>query len=90
MKDDKGIYYYPAPAEKRVRMYVRHRFGQVEFRLWNQEYPEIWERHDWIPYDAIEEAAAEYRKRKDGVDPLEMYDLDVATRLLADEGGPCA
>ena len=90
MKDSNGLYYYPNPAEKRVRMYVRHRFGQMEFRLWNQEHPEIWERHDWIPYDAIEEAAAEYRKRKAGVDPLELYDLHVAQRLWADEGEPCA
>lgn len=89
MKDSLGLYYYPAPAEKRVRMYVRRRFGQVEFRLWNSEHPEIWERHDWIPYDAIEEAAAEYRKRKAGVDPLEMYDLQVAERLLVDEAAQC-
>jgi len=91
MKDVNGLYYYPSPTEKRVRMYVRRRFGQVEFRLWNQEHPEIWDRHDWIPYDAIEEAAAEYRKRKAGSDPLEMYDLNVAERLLADAGEePCA
>lgn len=89
MKDALGIYYYPNPAEKRVRMYVRKRYGQVEFRLWNQEHPEIWERHDWIPYEAIEAAAAEYRNRKSGNDPLEMYDLDVARRLLADEGVLC-
>ena len=90
MKDNSGVYYYPNPSEKRVRMYVRTRYGQVEFRLWNSEHPEIWERHDWIPYEAIEEAAAEYKKRGSGADPLEMYDLAVAKRLLADEGGPCA
>ena len=32
MKDSQGIYYYPNPADKRVRMYVRESFGQVEFR----------------------------------------------------------
>lgn len=90
MQDALGIYYYPNPAEKRVRMYVRKRFGQVEFRLWNREHPEIWERHDWIPYEAIEEAAAEYRTRKAGADPLAMYDVQVAERILADEGGPAA
>ena len=87
MKDDNGLYYYPAPTEKRVRMYVRHRYGQVEFRLWNGEHPQIWDGHDWVPYDAIVAAAAEYKKRKTGVDPLEMYDIHVAECLLADEGG---
>jgi hypothetical protein len=90
MKDSLGIYYYPSPLEKRVRMYVRKRYGQVEFRLWNSEHPEIWEGHDWIPYEAIEAAAAAYRNRKAGADPLEMYDMNVANRLLADEGEPCA
>ena len=37
--------------------------------------------------DAIEQAAAAYRQRNAGVDPLEMYDLRVAERLIADEGG---
>jgi hypothetical protein len=85
MKDERGAYYYPNPAEKRVRMYVRERYGDVEFRLWNQEHAEIWERHDWLPYDAVVEAAQEYAKRGAGVDPLEMYDINVAKRLLADE-----
>ena len=87
MKDQLGLYFYPNPADKRVRMYVRHRYGQVEFRLWNGEHPQIWDGHDWVPYDAIVAAAAEYKKRKTGVDPLEMYDIHVAERLLADEGG---
>jgi hypothetical protein len=89
MKDTLGIYYYPNPTEKRVRMYVRVSFGQVEFRLWNSDHAEIWERHDWIPYPDIEAAAEEYRKRGSGVDPLELYDLNVAKRLLADEGVSC-
>ena len=87
MKDQFGLYYYPNPVDKRVRMYVRHRYGQVEFRLWNGEHPQIWDGHDWVPYDAIVAAAAEYKKRKTGVDPLDMYDIHVAERLLADEGG---
>ena len=87
MKDQLGLYYYPNPADKRVRMYVRHRYGQVEFRLWNGEHPQIWDGHDWVPYDAIVAAAAEYKKRKTGVDPLDMYDIHVSERLLADEGG---
>jgi hypothetical protein len=90
VKDSLGLYYYPSPLEKRVRMYVRQRYGQVEFRLWNSEHAEIWERHDWIPYEAVEEAAAEYKKRKSGTDPLELYDLGVAKRLLADAGESCA
>mgnify|MGYP001378618723 CR=1 FL=1 len=90
MKDTNGLYYYPAPNEKRVRMYVRQGDGQVEFRLWNQDHPEIWERHGWVQYAAIAVAAAAYKKRREDVDPLMMYDLAVAERLLADEGGSCA
>lgn len=90
MKDTLGLYYYPNPADKRVRMYVRKRYGQVEFRLWNGEFPQIWEKHDWVPYEAIEAAAEEYKKRKAGADPLEMYDIHVAERLLADESGAVA
>ena len=33
-----------------------------------------------------EAAAAEYKKRGAGADPLVMYDVNVAKRLLADEG----
>lgn len=85
MKDERGVYYYPNPAEKLVRMYVRERYGDVEFRLWNQEHPEIWERHDWLPHEVVVEAAREYAKRGAGADPLEMYDINVAKRLLKDE-----
>ncbi len=86
MKDDLGVYYYPNPGEKSVRMYVRRRYGDVEFRLWNSGHAEIWERHDWLPYDEIVEAAEMYKKRGTGADPMEMYDIDVAKRVLADEG----
>ncbi len=89
MKDERGVYYYPSPADKRVRMYVRFRYGEVEFRLWNRDFPEIWDGHDWIPYDAVVAAAQAYRERGSGADPLAMYDLDVAKRVLQDEGVAC-
>ncbi len=85
MKDERGIYYHPTPRERAVRMYVRERYGDVEFRLWNRDHPRIWEGHDWIAYDDIRAAAAQYAKRGTGADPLEMYDLEVAKRLLQDE-----
>lgn len=86
MKDERGIYYHPHPSERAVRMYVRERYGDVEFRLWNRDHPQIWDGHDWVPYDDIKAAAAQYAARGSGADPLELYDLDVARRLLKDEG----
>ena len=46
--------------------------------------------HGWfqLPPD-IEAAAEEYKKRGAGADPLGLYDLNVAKRLLADEGVTC-
>lgn len=86
MKDERGIYYYPAPQNNRIRMYVRESFGIVEFRMHNLDYPEVWERHGWIPFEEIEMAAQLYKERGRGADPMALYDLGVAKRLLADEG----
>ncbi|GFK95207.1 hypothetical protein NNJEOMEG_03065 [Fundidesulfovibrio magnetotacticus] len=87
MKDERGLYYYPAPQNTAIRMYVRESFDVIEFRMFNREYPEVWERHGWIPYEEIEMAAEMYKQRGRGTNPLELYDLDVARRLLIDEGG---
>lgn len=83
MQDARGLYYYPSPANKKERMYVRERAGQVEFRLWNLERPEIWDRHDWLPFDVIQQAAARYAGKGDP--PLALYDLDVAMALIREE-----
>jgi hypothetical protein len=80
MKDDKGLYYYPFPANKHVRMYVRSNLGEIEFRMWNQADPQMWEAHGWVPYDAIVQAQAMYKGG--GFDPKRAYDLNLAEVLL--------
>ncbi len=83
MQDARGLYYYPSPTNKKERMYVRERAGQVEFRLWNQEQPRIWDQHDWLPFDVVQQAAARYTGKGDS--PLVLYDLDVAMTLIREE-----
>ncbi len=82
MKDDKGIYYYPFPQNKKVRMYVRRQAGDIAFRIWNQDDPVLWEDHGWVPYTAIRQAASNYNGRR--FDPGRAYDLGVANALLAE------
>jgi hypothetical protein len=60
MKDKVGIYYYPFPDNKRVRMYVREKSGEVEFRMKNEDDRAIWNDHGWVPYDAIQQAQVLY------------------------------
>jgi hypothetical protein len=80
MKDDKGLYYYPFPDNRRVHMYVREAEGTVWFRLWNADDPKIWEEHGWVPYGAIQQAIAMYKGG--GFDPRQAYDIKVAGILL--------
>ncbi|MBW1840914.1 MAG: hypothetical protein JRF27_03365 [Deltaproteobacteria bacterium] len=81
MKDDRGLYYYPFPYNKRVRMYVCKREGEVCFRLWNADDAQLWEQHGWIPYDAIKQATGMYAQKKD-FDPDIAYDLEIAQALI--------
>ena len=81
MKDDLGKYYYPFPQNKKVRMYVQEIDGMVQFRLWNSDDAKLWDDHGWIPYDAIQQAAAMYKK-KNAFNPNQAYDLDIAKALL--------
>ena len=83
MKDSNGIYYYPSPGNKRVRMYVRHAGGDIEFRLWNSDDPDLWEEHGWIPYGAIQQASGIYTGKD--FDPEAMYDLDLAYAALREK-----
>lgn len=87
MKDELGLYYYPAPQNKRIRMYVRHSFGAVEFRIKNDDIPEVWDRHGWVSFEEITQAAAKYKERGRGLDPMLLYDLAVAEKLLSEAGG---
>lgn len=82
MQDQEGLYYYPYPGNKRIRMYVREQDGNIEFRLSNADYPEIWERHGWLDMDIIRRGAEMFAERKSKSDPLKIYDLETARYLL--------
>ncbi len=88
MKDERGLYYHPRPGNPKVRVYVRAGLdGQTEFRLWQADLPEVWEKHDWIPLRVIRAAAELYRdhgKAPGRGDPLTLYDEAVAAALLQD------
>ncbi len=85
MKDDKGLYYHPDPSDHKTRVYVRESAGGIEFRLWRLDRPEVWERHEWLAYGVVCAAAAMYKERKSGADPLSFYDCKVAQALLKAE-----
>jgi hypothetical protein len=85
MRDRRGLFYYPNPANKKIHMYVRQESGQICFRLWNADDPDLWREHGWVPYEAIRRAQAMYTGKK--FDPAQAYDLDLARALLAEEGG---
>lgn len=85
MKDDKGLYYHPDPSDYGSRVYVRRGAGDIEFRLWRADHPEVWEKHGWLTYDVVLAAAAMYKERGTGADPLVLYDVNVARALLKDE-----
>ncbi len=84
MKDQRGVYYYPNPANKAVRMYVRRTGAGIEFRLWNQKDPQLWIQHGWVPFDAIQEAAALYEGTN--FNPAMAYDIELAAAVLSEEG----
>jgi hypothetical protein len=83
MKDEKGLYYYPFPDNKKVRMYVEVIKGEICFRLWNQEDPELWEEHGWVPNEAILQAGKMYTGT--GFDPNSAYDINLAKALINTE-----
>ena len=81
MEDDRGRYYYPFPQNKHVRMYVRKGAQEeLEFRLWNQDDPHMWEAHGWVPYSAVEQAKAMYKGGP--FDPQQAYDPLLAKETL--------
>jgi hypothetical protein len=80
VKDQNGLYYYPFPGNKQIRMYVRSGKGDVEFRLWNQKDPMLWSEHGWVPWGAIQKATSMYQGGN--FDPKRTYDLNVAKALL--------
>lgn len=84
MQDERGLYYHAKAGNPKVRVYVRRgQDGEVEFRLWEMEHPEVWEKHLWLPMSVIKEAASLYREeRNPEANPLLLYDLAVAESLL--------
>ncbi|MDL2316043.1 hypothetical protein LJC59_03065 [Desulfovibrio sp. OttesenSCG-928-A18] len=82
MQDEKGLYYHPDPSDVSTRVYVRQGAGGVEFRLWRRDHPEVWETHHWLPFEVVSAAAAMYKERGGGADPLLFYDCNVARALL--------
>lgn len=85
MKDKIGIYYFPIPENKRVRMYVRKKNNEIEFRMKNEDDPSVWNDHGWVPYDAIQQAQVLYENRG-RFDPKRAYDIQIAQVLIRDGG----
>ena len=83
MKDERGLYYYPFPDNRQVRMYVRTVGEEVCFRMWHADDPAMWERHGWVPHEAVRQAAGMYAGG--AFDPRRAYDIDVARALLKEQ-----
>lgn len=90
MKDERGLYYHPQPGNTKVRVYVRRGDGgSVEFRLWQADHAEVWEKHQWLDTEVIRAAAALYADSGRGgpdADPMRLYDVAVASALLTEAG----
>ena len=84
MKDEKGLYFHPVPGNRKARMYIREENGEILFRLWLADDPEMWEGHGWVPHEAIVQAAAMYENKSD-FDPISAYDLRLAEALIKEE-----
>ena len=92
MKDERGLYYYPVLDNKNIKMYVRLNIQDksIEFRMWDDQDPKLWEEHGWVPWPVIQQAAQlykeEYKKdNKNKLAPLSLYDIDIALRLIKDD-----
>ncbi len=82
MKDERGLFYYPDPADRQTRVYVAIEDNEVHFRIWRDDRPDVWDRHGWVPYSAIQQAAELYRQMGREADPMLLYDIAVAKVLL--------
>lgn len=89
MKDTLGLYYHPQPGNLKARVYVRRGADQgIEFRLWQQDHPEVWDKHDWLSVDIIRQAAEVYKlsgRSSEGANPMLLYDEHVAKALLTED-----
>ncbi|MCF8086129.1 MAG: hypothetical protein K9J48_04475 [Desulfohalobiaceae bacterium] len=80
MQDKQGVFYYPLPQNKQVKMYVRENNGVVEFRLHNEMDPGLYQEHGWITHEMARQASQMYTGK--GSDPLSLYDIDAAMAAL--------
>ena len=80
MKDKRGLYFYPFPGNRQTRTYVRESGGDILFRLWSADDPDLWKEHGWVPYEAIKQAAGMFKRG--GFDPDQAYDIQVAKALI--------
>jgi hypothetical protein len=87
MKDGYGVYYYPFPDNRRVRMYVKSEQDSIFFRLWSADDPDLWTEHGWVPYEAVKKAIRLYSGRR--FNPSQAYDPVIARAVLreAEKGG---
>ena len=83
MRDEKGLFYFPFPQNKKVRMYVREKDDIIWFRLLNADEPRLWDEHGWVPYGAVKRAESMYQGQK--FDPRQAYDLQLALALIEEE-----
>ncbi len=75
-----GPFYYPNPLDKKERMYVRkNEQGEIEFRLWHQDHPRVWEEHGWLDLGIVKRALSLYQGKDN---PLKLYDLVIARAIL--------
>jgi len=82
MKDKLGLYYYPFPQNKRVRMYVDQQQGEIVFRMWNEDDTAMWEEHGWVAYTAIKLASKMYAGKEKAFNPDNAYDIEAARALI--------
>ncbi len=87
MEDSRGLYYNPQPSMPAVRVYVRRaEDGSIEFRMWDDEHPEVWEKHQWINMEVISMAAQLFSQEHDNSwQPTRIYDSTVAEALLIEQ-----
>lgn len=86
MRDERGIYYLAQPGNSKARVYVKTgESGEILFRLWEADHPEVWERHPWLSMDIILQASGLYQQeRNPDANPAKLYDLAVAKALIAE------
>lgn len=89
MEDSLGLYYLPNPTLPAVRVYVRRAedgSDTIEYRMWDAEHEEVWEKHQWINMEVIA-AAAEFfgQTHENNWQPMKIYDNNVAEALLKEK-----